>query len=893
MQKQTSLYEAILALTSASPGDDLVEQASLFTRELDWRPTDFVGAPLGPTVASGHLVVEHGLQHAAVVTFLQAPFQQIDVSDQRKLLGVSYNSLIDWSVFVSRSDVSYVYNRTSPFYVARNQAIGQGSVDILRRSSFEKVAVDRPSPTLLALDEALVRTISEWRRTLAALLSVDIPLEALSALFNALILVRASEDHSRARRESPRESGANGHSEFRTVRSFSPGLQSRLGSVLAEYLEASRGVQVPKFLVDHDLLRVFDGVDGAVARSLVADFYANRFAPYEYDFSLISKHALSKIYEHYVSTLRVVESTQSSLFPEIPLEDLDRAYGSVYTPLFLARFFARIVERLRPHALFGDLKIIDPACGSGIFLRTLLELKLDPTVGAVVGQDVDSAFEKVYGIDRDQNACEAAKLSLSLLHLVLEGRYPNALNLLVGDALQLFEDGRNSEFEDIALGTFDLVVANPPFVSVESQRATGIRERLASFLGPHSFGRSDLYLAFILLALRLLKPGGLGLFVVPQSFLVSSTAARMRRELVSATWIRALVDLSAIPVFQGVGAYVALIVFERKSDATGPPPTAQILKCRGQVGQALQDLVDGRRADNRDYEIFELGQDVFEDSEWVLAPPASQLLRTKLRRLPRLGDFLEARQGVVTGCDSVFIRPLSAVPRGERKVWPPLLRDREISQYRLPARSEFCCFFPWHGDEKLSAGELKGRFPETWKYLLKSKATLQRRKGLDRYGRSWWEPLWAREPRVFFSPKIVTPHLVLLPRFSLDLAGKYLISHAPVLLGRGDGTDPDLLKFFVAVLNSSVSSWLLNSQARRYRSGYVAVESTALKNLPVPDPGTVPPATMRGIVSSVNALLAPESTPTAEGLEALDQAIADVFCLSDDDRSAVGLGPSR
>src|SRR5439155_22517170 len=117
--------------------------------------------------------------------------------------------------------------------------------------------------------------------------------------------------------------------------------------------------------------------------SLFLDFYDNRFAPYRYDFSVISKHALSRIYEKYVATLRDSDSPQLSLFRELPQEVQDRSLGGVYTPQYIARFFARFLKDNHTPRAFRTLRTIDPACGSGMFLRTLLEMQCDPLQDAV------------------------------------------------------------------------------------------------------------------------------------------------------------------------------------------------------------------------------------------------------------------------------------------------------------------------------------------------------------------------------------------------------------------------------------------------------------------------------------------------------------------------------
>ena len=70
-----------------------------------------------------------------------------------------------------------------------------------------------------------------------------------------------------------------------------------------------------------------------------------------------------------------------------------------------------------PPIAFKRLKTLEPAVGSGIFLRTLLEMQCDPLQERVTTDLIETAFSNVLGIDIDPNAVQAALLSLSLLHL--------------------------------------------------------------------------------------------------------------------------------------------------------------------------------------------------------------------------------------------------------------------------------------------------------------------------------------------------------------------------------------------------------------------------------------------------------------------------------------------
>ena len=197
--------------------------------------------------------------------------------------------------------------------------ITRDSYDDLRSEIFEQVVGRRPQPNFPALDDALIRTISFWKRALAAELGGTSNTE-LSRLFNAIIFARALEDQRRREKPNARRALLE---EFTRTRGAAS-VRDIIGRTLRQFVDT-----VPPFLFDKDALAPFDTLDADTVRLLLLQFYDNQYAPYPYDFSVISKHALSRIYEHYVSLLRHEPDDQLSFLPQMPSEYSDRSQGAV------------------------------------------------------------------------------------------------------------------------------------------------------------------------------------------------------------------------------------------------------------------------------------------------------------------------------------------------------------------------------------------------------------------------------------------------------------------------------------------------------------------------------------------------------------------------------------
>jgi len=820
------------------------------------------------------LVVEHGLDNTAVITFLKRtnPYYSLRRNDCTNLLSISYNNLVDWHLFPDHEGLTIVFNRAEP--LAPKRQLVYENPDVWRAEAFDRMTCDHPSPNLKNLDRALIETISIWKRSLAADLGPSVDVTSLSALFNSILFVRALEDHRRL-------GHPNTNRALLDAWRSPAGATSNLRQCVESCLVSLGASGVPGDVLDMSLLGVFDSLDRETVEEFFRDFYANRFAPYNYDFSLMSKHALSRIYEKYVSLLRESETRQLTLFPDLPEEELARSLGTYYTPQYIARFFARFLKNNLTPRMFRRIQISDPACGSGIFLRTTLEMQCEPfQMEAIDVSVVTDAFKNALGIDIDPNACHATRLSLALLHLVLTGAFPETLRIEKADSLEYFLN--HEELRD----SFDAVVANPPYIKWDKMDQS-TRERVMQFMGDYAAGKVDMFLAHLKLGLEMVRPSGFLLYVLPHSFLIGRNAAKLREWLPLEYWVRCLVDLSEVSVFGEVGSYVILLILQRKPDGALGEPKATIVRCREFVGHALNDAVEGRSSSTDFYQVYEVEQKRFSGPHWDLGSPIETAVHQKIKKFTPLQEFLWIREGFVTGADEVFIVSGDTIPDGEESVYAPYLPDRDMQRFCVPDSTGTFVFYPYVDGAKITEGQLRDSFPKTWDYLEGRREALERRRAVLKEEIPWWCPERPRIPRNMMRPKIVSPHLIVLPRFSLDRVGHYAVSHCPLMYPRGEGSDIELLQYFLAVLNSSASMAQIVKLSHKYSRGYAMLEPKTLKVMAVPNPSNVPFRTMKQIQSLVGERIA---NPVAAEIEVeLDRIVADLYGLTEIERQHVGL----
>jgi methylase of polypeptide subunit release factors len=867
-------------LTREGGSWDFDRQLNDFASELGWRPSDKLKLPFCREFSTGHLLVEHGLEYTAVISFLTSPytFATLDVLQQKALVSASYNNLIDWSINVDFEGVSFVYNRyrRPEFHVVR-EPLTENNMGVLSTAHFRRITHAKPAPNVPALDRAVVDTISLWKRELGGQF-VGISNTAISALFNAILLVRAAEDNLRYQTETNQPPILPlVAADLRAGSGFT--LQRTLAAAISR-LELRN---IPSDLIDLGALSMFDPLDSELGLELINDFYQNRFSRYyDFDFSLMSKHALSRIYEHYVSILRIPTSDQEALFPRVAIEENERSYGNIYTPEFIAKFFARYLRQLLPLRSFERLTVADPACGSGIFLRAFLELQNETIQNNRTTEAIRSTFLRVSGVDIDENACRAAKLSLSLLSMLLIGEFPEKLDIISADVLQYFLD--YPELREV----YDVVVANPPYVKIEAQTLAQ-RERAAEVLGDDSSGRSDLYLAILKLSLLLIKPGGFGLFVLPETFLKAESARKVRASLASMAWIHAIVDLTAIEIFPEMGVYSILIIFERKAAYPALLRTAKILQCRGNIAEALQDLLDDRVVDTPFYSIYEVDQDAFGE-EWSLAPPSVARLLRKLEQYPSIEEQFTIRQGMNTGADDVFILDRArAVELGDG-CFLPLLTDREMERYTIPELLTKAVFYPYLGEKLVDEETLRQSFPLIWNYLSQFKEALGKRASVVRGDLPWWRPERPRAPKEMLRPKIVTPHLVVAARFALDTSGEVAVSRSPIIFSKlGKKYERDHLLYLLGVLNSSLMFWDISRRSHVYSRGYSRLEKATFRGLRIPDFSLADQRLVKAIVKFTESRLRSSGNLATDLEREIDLRVAQLYNLSEEEQNMIGL----
>ncbi len=253
-----------------------------------------------------------------------------------------------------------------------------------------------------------------------------------------------------------------------------------------------------------------------------------------FEFKLIPVELISRLYEEFLG-----ENKQEK--------------GLYYTPSHLAKLLVDECIPLKKYKDF-DLKnyaILDPACGSGIFLviafKRLVQIwRLQNNLANPGINDLKSILKNIYGVDKEEQAVRLASFSLSLA-LCNELNPVKILNELRFDDLRE-ENLIHSDFfecKSIKNKKFDLIIGNPPYVRGGTK---DFENNTTIFSNKEiEIPNNQIALKFLGDSYSFLKKGGLQCLLVKSSGILYNTSSRNFVEtLFTETNIIQILDFTAL-----------------------------------------------------------------------------------------------------------------------------------------------------------------------------------------------------------------------------------------------------------------------------------------------------------------------------------------------------------
>ncbi|MFA7084082.1 MAG: N-6 DNA methylase [Arcobacteraceae bacterium] len=452
-----------------------------------------------------------------------------------------------------------------------------------------------------------------------------------------------------------------------------------------------------------------------------------------------------------------------------------------------------------------NLKILDPACGSGAFLNQALEflikehkqlqndLALMGDLFASYTVEESVLEHNLYGVDINEDAVEIAKLSL-WLRTAQKGRPLTKL----ADKILCANSLLDMPFEE---GSFDVVIGNPPYVR---QEAIKEQKEALSKIYKVANGTADLYVYFYELAINMLKPNGLKGFICSNKFFRAKYGENLREYILENTTILQIADFNGVKIFQDATVDSAITIFQKlKADNN---PIFKVVDI---------DLINA----------YEMKQNDLTKSSFSFVSLEELNIKHKMERIGiTLKEWdIDFYIGIKTGFNEAFIidgaikNELIKKDKKNAEIIKPLVRGRDIEKYSYQFADKW--LINSHNNPPLNIEN----YPYIKEHLDQYYEKLEKRgdKGLTPYNLRNCAYL-----DKFEKVKIVYPDIANKLTFTFDNEGYYFNNTVYFI-------DTDS-KYLFALLNSKVVNYYYGFISSQLGAKGLRAFTVYLKEIPIP-----------------------------------------------------------
>src|SRR5947209_1648007 len=229
-----------------------------------------------------------------------------------------------------------------------------------------------------------------------------------------------------------------------------------------------------------------------------------------------------------------------------------------YTPEYLADYLVSEMSSVMP--LREGMKVLDPACGSGVFLvliyARLIEMRLAQSeASALPLSELLELLKHIYGIEREPDACYVTEFSLILMLLhyvdVSEFLHDEHFKLPSLHNTHIFQCDFFDESSPVLAQSmiFDWIIGNPPWIEANNPK----EPLAAAWIEQQSFDNNSVAGAFSWRVLNLLAPAGYIGLILPAALLYNLGAKKFRQAFFELCEVRRMTNFSNLrrELFEG------------------------------------------------------------------------------------------------------------------------------------------------------------------------------------------------------------------------------------------------------------------------------------------------------------------------------------------------------
>jgi adenine-specific DNA-methyltransferase len=454
--------------------------------------------------------------------------------------------------------------------------------------------------------------------------------------------------------------------------------------------------------------------------------------------------------------------------------------GFVKTPKEIAKLMVKL------STIGKDELVLDTGCGDGIFLEVLKE----------------EGYKNILGIEIDE---ELYKTCVS-----------RGFRVILGDFLSY-------EFEE----RFNLIIGNPPYAHF-NQLPKQISDNVKKFIRT---SEGDIYYAFIIRSIDLLKEGGELIYIVPYHFFYNTYARIVREHILKKGKIELIIDLDEVRLFKGENPETIIFKF-KKGSFNLSEEKIQILNIKRKKITPHEIMITAietlnKKTSNEVWDYKEINHFITPTiwSSYYSHDLYTQFPSVKLKQIAKVGV------GPVSGFDKAFLISEEELLK---------LNEKEKELIKKFVKAKNCIRFITRGyynyiliEDKIDEDELKDKYPNIYSKLSKHKDALSKRY-LPR-GKKWfhWQALRNYNFLIsnFGKKRIYVPVLDRKPYNRFSLGEENTLPSSDVIFIQPYKEDD--IWFLLGFLNSHFfREYYLSNGGRR--GGRIAFTQKILEEIKIP-----------------------------------------------------------
>lgn len=280
------------------------------------------------------------------------------------------------------------------------------------------------------------------------------------------------------------------------------------------------------------------------------------------------------------SLLETTADVKGVAYEQLVGSNLRGDRGEFFTPRVVCEMAVQMVLATYPEDRRLNLKTADPTCGTGGFLREMLVAwleiihekqkkrypnNIEKAANAARAALKEAANKNLVGIDFNPALVRAAQMNLVMHGDGSTNVYHTNSLLPPGEWPQ---KKPNNVQGNVRMGSFDMVVTNPPFgskIPIDDSHILAQFE-IANFEAESTRMSMPPEQLFIERCLQLLKPGGRLAVVLPDSILSNPGLAWLRRWILKKARIIASIDLPAVTFEPYTGTQTSVLLLQKKTE---------------------------------------------------------------------------------------------------------------------------------------------------------------------------------------------------------------------------------------------------------------------------------------------------------------------------------------